>query len=109
MYGKLAMTYFTNQVYLYAERSILYLKPKFWAWFQRPYYVSCYSHQTAPDLLFTELVCQNYPHHFKKILLSIPTLKIKRKNCMIEEPSHVKHLYPSHMCKKGLILHNFFA
>jgi hypothetical protein len=63
MYGKLAITCFTNQMYLYAERSITYLKPKFLAWFH--YYMSCYSHQTAPDLLYSICMAE-LPSPFKK-------------------------------------------
>jgi hypothetical protein len=67
------------------------------------------SHQTAPtpydrqpsptlygSITFTHLEKNEYGQ------IAMPTLKIKGKTCMVENPAHVKQLSLIHMCKIGL-------
>ncbi len=69
------------------------------------------SHHTAPTPHNRQpsphFVWQHYLHPFERDLLygwiTIPILKNKGETCMVQEPSHVKQLYPIHVCKIGLI------
>jgi hypothetical protein len=73
------------------------------------------SHQTAPTTLQAALppsVWRQNLHPFGREYWygkrTIPTLKSKGKNCMVEEPSHIKQLSLNHVCKIGLKLQDIY-
>jgi hypothetical protein len=54
-------------------------------------------------LLYGSITITHLEEKFIKVI-TIPMLKIKRKTCMVNKPSHVKQLSLNHVCKIGMIV-----
>jgi hypothetical protein len=104
MYGKPAITCFKYQVFLYGSEAINIFE----CYTLSGYRASSMSHHTAPTLHYRQLSPTLYGSitftHLIENSCFKPILKRKGETCVVQEPSHVKQLFPICVCKIGLNL-----
>jgi hypothetical protein len=93
MYGKLAMTCFKYQVYLYGSDAITYLNAFLWVVTEPALRVIRLppppTTGSPPPSLYGSITFTHMEDNSSMGKLP-PMLKSKGKTCMVEEPSHVK-------------------
>ncbi len=99
------MTCFRYQVYMWFRNHQIF------EWLHIQHYVKCFAHRISPTphqkTALPNLYRQHYICNSERTLIWLNChylcQKAKIKNCLVEEPSHVRQLALNHVCKIGLM------